>query len=108
MIVALAGSAQTLSSGGANMTPDFYPKPNCEPAGTAPVAPGNNPDALQVYNLKVRRHHRQNGDGDGDLGHKRIAGMGRMFGMLGMLMRIQSRIVAHLNRFRSIALPIAS
>ncbi|MFO1247810.1 MAG: hypothetical protein U1E93_06230 [Alphaproteobacteria bacterium] len=61
MIVTLAGSAsaQTLSSGGTNMAPDFYPKPKCEPAGTPPVAPGNNPDALQVYNLKVRAYNQR-------------------------------------------------
>ena len=55
-ILALAGPAfaQTLSTGGTNMTPDFYPKPKCEPAGKAPVQPGNDPDAMRVYNLKVR------------------------------------------------------
>ena len=55
-ILALAGPAfaQTLSTGGTNMTPGFYPKPKCEPAGKAPVQPGNDPDAMRVYNLKVR------------------------------------------------------
>jgi hypothetical protein len=54
--VALAGpaSAQALSTGGTNMAPDFYPRPKCEPAGKAPVQPGNDPDAMNSYNLKVR------------------------------------------------------
>jgi len=58
--VALAGPASAqalstpLSSGGTNMAPDFYPRPKCEPAGKAPVQPGNDPDAMNVYNLKVR------------------------------------------------------
>ena len=59
--VALAGpaSAQALSTGGTNMPPDFYPRPKCEPAGTAPVKPGNDPDALSIYNLKVRNFNKR-------------------------------------------------
>ncbi len=46
--------APSLSTGGTNMAPDFYPKPKCEPAGKVPVQPGNNPDAMNTYNMKVR------------------------------------------------------
>jgi hypothetical protein len=44
----------SLTTGGTNMPPDFYPRPKCEPAGKAPVQPGNNPDAMNTYNMKVR------------------------------------------------------
>ena len=56
MVAALTGPAfaQPLSTGGTNMASDFYPRPKCEPAGKAPVQPGNDPDAMRVYNLKVR------------------------------------------------------
>ena len=58
IVVALAligpAFAQPLSTGGTNMPPDFYPHPKCEPVGKAPVQPGNDPDAMNVYNLKVR------------------------------------------------------
>jgi hypothetical protein len=46
--------APSLATGGTNMPADFYPKPKCEPAGKAPVQPGNNPDAMNTYNMKVR------------------------------------------------------
>lgn len=55
----VSAAAQPLSTGGTNMGPDFYPKPKCEPAGKAPVAPGNNPDAMNVYNLKVREFNKR-------------------------------------------------
>jgi len=58
---ALAGpaSAQALSTGGSNMPPDFYPRPKCEPAGSMPVRPGNDPDAMEVYNMKVRTFNKK-------------------------------------------------
>jgi hypothetical protein len=54
VMAAAPAFAQSLSTGGTNMGPDFYPKPKCEPAGKAPVQPGNNPDAMNTYNMKVR------------------------------------------------------
>jgi hypothetical protein len=54
-----AASAQTLSSGGSNVGPDFYPRPRCEAPGPAPVSPGNNPDAVTIYNLKVRTYNQR-------------------------------------------------
>ena len=56
IVAALIGPAfaQPLATGGTNIGPDFYPKPKCEPTGPLPVRPGNDPDAMNVYNLKVR------------------------------------------------------
>lgn len=57
IIVALAGpaSAQTAApTVGSNMPPDFYPRPKCEALGKAPAKPGNDPDAMNLYNMKVR------------------------------------------------------
>ena len=54
---ALAGPAcaQTVTpSAGSNMPPDFYPHPKCEALGKAPSHPGNDPDAMNAYNMKVR------------------------------------------------------
>ena len=53
-LLAALAAAQPLSTGGTNMTSDFYPRPKCEPVGKAPVQPGNNPDAMNTYNMKVR------------------------------------------------------
>ena len=53
-LLAAPAAAQPLSTGGTNMTPDFYPRSKCEPVGKAPVRPGNNPDAMNTYNMKVR------------------------------------------------------
>ncbi len=46
--------APSLATGGTNMPPDFYPRPKCESPGKTPVQPGNNPDAMNTYNMKVR------------------------------------------------------
>ncbi len=56
MVLALAGpvAAQPLSTGGSNMAPDFYPKPKCEPTGPAPSMVGNDRDAREIYNARVR------------------------------------------------------
>jgi hypothetical protein len=65
MVLALVGPAvaqplsPSLSTGGTNMGPDFYPRPKCEPAGAMPVKPGNDPDALNVYNFKVRSYNQR-------------------------------------------------
>ena len=58
-LLAAPAAAQPLSTGGTNMPPDFYPKPKCEPAGKLPVQPGNNPDAMNSYNLKVRTYNQR-------------------------------------------------
>ena len=39
----------------------------------------------------VSRHHRQYGDGDGDVGNERIVRVRGMFGMLGMFMGLEGR-----------------
>lgn len=54
VVMALAGSAGAQTIAGSNMPPDFYPHPTCEPTGKAPAKPGNDPDAMNVYNMKVR------------------------------------------------------
>ena len=58
-LLAAPAAAQPLSTGGTNMPPDFYPKPKCEPAGKLPFQPGNNPDAMNSYNLKVRTYNQR-------------------------------------------------
>ena len=52
-LLAAPAAAQPLSTGGTNMTSDFYPRPKCEPVGKAPVQPGNNPDAMNTYTMTV-------------------------------------------------------
>jgi hypothetical protein len=58
IIVALAGPAAAQMPAqvpaGSNMPPDFYPHPQCEKPQGHLVAPGNDPDALRIYNLKVK------------------------------------------------------
>lgn len=54
VVMAFAGPAGAQTIAGSNMAPDFYPHPKCEPTGKAPAKPGNDPDAMNLYNMKVR------------------------------------------------------
>jgi hypothetical protein len=57
IVAALAGTAAaqtpTAAPAGSNMPPDFYPHPQCEKPQGRLVAPGNDPDAMRIYNLKA-------------------------------------------------------
>jgi hypothetical protein len=56
MTLAVPAAAQPLPSpAGSNMPPDFYPHPKCDkPDKSHLVQPGNDPDAMRIYNFKVK------------------------------------------------------
>jgi hypothetical protein len=54
-LAAPAGAQMPVAAAGSNMPPDFYPHPACvKPDKGHLVQPGNDVDAMRVYNFRVK------------------------------------------------------
>jgi len=50
-----AGAQMPVAAAGSNMPPDFYPHPACvKPDKSRLVSPGNDADAMRIYNMRVK------------------------------------------------------
>ena len=54
-----AAPAPSAMLAGSNMPPDFYPHPTCVKPTEKLVAPGNSPDAMNSYNMRVREFNKR-------------------------------------------------